>query len=168
MFRGLFRERRRIAAVKDLGILDTPAEPGFDRFVEAAASGFDAPISLLSLIHGDSQWFKAARGLVIDCIPRASGFCSFTLDGPGVLECCDPEGDPRFAALPVVRGQPYIRYYIGAPLTRLNGIDVGVLCVLDTARRPPASPDQKAVLLALARQASMMLEARMDMWGDAA
>ena len=168
MFRSLFRERRRSAAVVGLGILNTPSEPGFDRFVEAAASAFNAPISLLSLIHGDSQWFKAARGLVIDCIPRDSGFCSFTLDQPGILECCDPCADPRFAALPVVTGEPHIRYYIGAPLRRLSGVDVGVLCVLDTAGRQPASTDQKAYLLGLARQASLALETRLDVLGDAA
>ena len=168
MFKSLVKERRRSTAVHRLGILNTPAEPSFDRFVEAAASAFDAPISLLSLIHADSQWFKAARGLVIDCIPRDSGFCSFTLDQPGVLESCDPGCDPRFSGLPVVTGEPHIRYYIGAPLRRLSGIDVGVLCVLDTALRQPASSDQKAYLVGLARQASLALETRLDILGDAA
>ena len=168
MFRNLFRERRRSVAVHGLGILNTLAEPGFDRFVEAAASAFAAPISLLSLIHADSQWFKAARGLVIDCIPRDSGFCSFTLDQPGVLEVCEAKRDPRFANLPVVIGEPHIRYYIGAPLRRLSGIDVGVLCVLDTQRRQRASADQRAYLVGLARQASLALETRLDVMGDAA
>jgi len=56
-----------------------------------------------------------------------------------------------------------VRYYIGAPLRRLNGIDVGALCVLDTKRRAPASADQKAYLVGLARQASTALEARLDL-----
>jgi GAF domain-containing protein len=168
MFQNLLRERRRSAAVHGLGILNTPAEPGFDRFVDAAAVAFDAPIALLSLISGDSQWFKAAHGLVIDCIPRDSGFCGFTLDRPGVLECCDPQGDPRFANLPVVRDDPHIRYYVGAPLRRSNGIDIGALCVLDTKRRPPSSNDQKAYLAGIARQASLALEARLDGLGHAA
>lgn len=163
MLRSLFRERKRTQAVRGLSILGSSAEPTFDRFVSAAANAFDAPIALLSLIHDDQQWFKAGRGLVIDCIPRDSGFCSFTLDRPDVLETDDPQGDPRFARLPVVIGEPHVRYYIGAPLRRLSGIDVGALCVLDTKRRAPASADQKAYLIGLARQASTALEARLDL-----
>lgn len=163
MLKNLFRERKRSHAVRGLQILGSAPEATFDRFVAAAASAFDAPIALLSLIHGDEQWFKAGHGFVVDCIPRDSGFCSFTLDRPDILESADPQGDPRFAKLPVVAGEPHIRYYIGAPLRRVNGIDVGALCVLDTKRRPPASADQKAYLIGLARQASTALEARWDL-----
>jgi GAF domain-containing protein len=90
------------------------------------------------------------------------------LDSPEVLECCDPQADPRFAGLPSVVGDPHVRYYIGAPLRLLSGIDVGALCVLDTVERRPASHDQRAYLLGLARQASMMLESRLGIWGNAA
>jgi len=44
-----------------------------------------------------------------------------------------------------------------------GGVDVGALCVFDTRPRKPASPDQKAYLIALARQASMALESRADL-----
>ena len=160
----LFAERRRSVAVKGLGVLDTPAEPAFDRFVNEAAASFDAPIALLSLIHSDEQWFKAEHGLTLTCIPRSAGFCGYALDYSGALECCDPEHDPRFANLEIVTGNPFIRYYIGAPLKLLSGVGVGALCVFDTVKRPPTSGDQRAYLLGLARQASMTLEARADLW----
>lgn len=168
MLKSLFQERRRSQAVTQLGILDTLPEPAFDRFVHQAALSFDAPISVLSLIHSDDQWFKAATGMALMCIPRKNGFCGHTLDQPGTLECCDPESDPRFAHLAIVTGDPFIRYYIGAPLRLLNGVDVGALCVLDTVRRPPSSPDQRAYLLGLARQASMALETRGDLCREGA
>lgn len=168
MFLGLLRERRRSLAVRGTGLLNTPAEPGFDRFVEAAAAAFNAPIALLSLIHDQQQWFKATHGLAIDCIDRDHGFCNFTLDRSGLLETCNPAADNRFSSLPVVMGPPHVRYYIGVPLRLLSGIDVGALCVLDTEQREPASSDQKAYLLGLARQASMALEARFDLMGNAA
>ncbi|WP_242122099.1 GAF domain-containing protein [Sphingomonas lacusdianchii] len=168
MFKTLLRERRRTGAVRDLDILRTPAEPAFDRLVDAAATAFDAPIALLSLIHGQQQWFKATHGLTIDCIDREDGFCGFALDSDEVLESCAPMDDPRFANLPVVTSDPHIRYYIGAALRRLNGVDVGALCVLDIAARPPASPDQKAYLAGLARQASVALETRLDSLGEGA
>lgn len=163
MFKSLFHERRRTQAVRGLHVWGTAPEPTFDRFVAAAARAFDAPIALMSLIQDDQQCFKAGHGFAFDCIPRDSGFCSFTLDRPDILETTDPQADPRFAQLPVVVGAPHIRYYIGAPLRRVSGIDVGALCVLDTKRRAPASADQKAYLVGLARQASTALEARLDL-----
>ena len=166
MFKNLMRERRRAVAVHGLHVLDTPAEQTFDRFVQAAADAFDAPIALLSLIHDHQQWFKAAQGLTIDCIPRDSGFCNFALDRPDVLEVCDARADPRFASLPPVVDAPFARYYIGAPLRALSGIDVGALCVLDTVPRRPASADQKAYLLALTRQAMLALETRGDVLNE--
>jgi len=164
MLKNLFHEHRRSLAVKGLGVLDTPAELSFDRFVNEAASAFNAPIALLSLIHNEDQWFKATHGLVLSCIPRDSGFCRHAIDHEGTLECCDPQKDRRFAHLSTVTGDPFIRYYIGAPLRLLNGIDVGALCVVDTITRSPASLDQRAYLLGLARQAAMVLEGRGDLW----
>lgn len=166
MFKNLMRERRRAAAVHGLHVLDTPTEQTFDRFVRAAADAFDAPIAALSLIHDNQQWFKATQGLAIDCIARDSGFCQFALDQPDVLEVCDARADPRFANLPPVIGEPFARYYIGAPLRLLNGVDVGALCVLDTVPRVPASADQKAYLLALTRQAMLALETRGEVWSE--
>jgi len=168
MFKGLWRERRRSMAVRGLDRLDMPADPAFDRFVGAAASAFGAPIAALSLIHDDVQAVQVGRGLLACSIPRGRGFCSFALDREGVLECCAPLDDPRFATLPAVVGEPHIRYYIGAPLRLLSGIDVGALCVVDTVQRAPASADQKAYLIGLARQASMALESRLDILGNAA
>ena len=164
MLKNLFHEHLRSLAVKGLGVLDTPAEPSFDRFVNEAASAFNAPIALLSLIHNEDQWFKATHGLALSCIPRDSGFCGHAIDHGGALECCDPQSDTRFAHLAVVTGDPFVRYYIGAPLRLLNGIDVGALCVVDTVTRSPASADQRAYLLGLARQAAMVLEGRRDLW----
>lgn len=164
----LFRERRRSRAVRELTEYDSLGGQVFDRFVNAAASAFGAPIAAVSLIHGNEQSIRGGYGFPLGCVPRAEGFCSFTLDGPGVLECVDPRSDPRFAMLPSVLGEPHVRYYIGAPLRLLSGIDVGALCVVDTVCRKPASDDQKAYLVGLARQAATTLENRLDLWGHAA
>ncbi len=164
----LLRERRRSRAVRDLIDHDLLAGQVFDRFVNAAAFAFDAPIAAVSLIHSKEQSIKAGLGFPLGCMPRANYFCSFTLDGPDVLECVDPQNDHRFSMLPVVRGKPYARYYIGAPLRLLSGLDVGTLCVVDTVCRKPASDDQKAYFIGLARQAAMMVQNRLDLWGHPA
>ena len=138
-------------------MVDARHEPGFDRFVQRAASAYDAPVGLLTVLRHGELWIKAARGFDIQCMPRKDTFCGHAVDRGELLEVCDATLDPRFRDLPVVTGAPFVRYYIGAPLTAA-GIDVGVLCVLDVRPRPPASPDQRAYLAGLARQASGMLE----------
>ena len=168
MFGNLFRERRRTLAIRQMTSPGPSVAPFLERFVDTAAAAFVAPMAAASLIHAREQTVKAGHELPTGCLPRDEGFCRFALDRPGVLECCDPQNDPRFAALPGVVGEPHIRYYIGAPLRLSNGIDVGALCVADTVLRQPASHDKKAYLLGLARQAAMALEHRLDLWGHAA
>ena len=158
MFGKFLHERLRGRVLERLGMLDAHREPGFDRFVHKATRAYDAPIGLLTLLRGDELWIKAARGLDICSMPRGDAFCGHGVDRGGeLLEVCDATLDPRFRDLPAVAGAPFVRYYIGAPLTS-GGIDVGVLCVLDFRPRPPASADQRAYLVSLARLASGALE----------
>lgn len=167
MFR-FFRERARAAAINSLGILTIPEEPGLNRFVERAADAFAAPFALLNVIHGEQLWVKASEGVSIQCMPRQESFCQYALGRPDILEVCDAAAAAPFRDLPAVTGDFGIRYYIGARLTIADGTDIGALCVLDTRPRPPASPDQRAYLLGLARQASAALERHADRRGSLA
>ena len=58
--------------------------------------------------------------------------------------------DPRFAASPLVTGEPHIRFYAGAPLITAAGYRLGMLCLIDRAGRDPLTPDQEANLTDLA------------------
>jgi GAF domain-containing protein len=164
----LLRERSRARALKSLDILNGVSEPDFDRFVHKAADAFAAPISLLTLFHHDTVWVKAAIGFELQCVPRANSFCNHAVDRSEPLEVCDAHQDHRYRELPPVVGSPFIRYYLGTPLKLPDGTGVGVLCVLDTEPRSPASSDQKAFLNGLARQATQALERRAHIKGSIA
>ncbi len=167
MLRRLILERNRAREVESLGVLGVRAEPGMEKFVEQSAQAFAAPMSILTFLHDGDMWIKARVGLDIECLPRKDGICQHAIDRGDILEICDTWTDPLFVALPVVTGAPYIRYYIGAPIQVANRIDVGMLCVLDVRPRVAASEDQRAVLSALARQASYRLERSRDIKGGA-
>ena len=154
----LLRDRLRSHAIEKLGVLTSLAEPGFERFVQQAADAFDAPMSLLTLLHNDMLWVKAATGIEVQCAPRQEGFCTHAIDRGEPLEICDARADPAFRGLRSVTGEPYIRYYLGAPLALMDGTTFGALCVLDTHPRASASRDQRAYLTGLARQASHAME----------
>ena len=161
----IFRERSRARAVLHLGVLGAPVEPSLNRFTEQAASAFAAPISLLTILHDQDLWVRASTGLDVTCLPRKDGFCHYAVDRDDMLEVCDALDDPFFRTLPCVSGEPFVRYYLGAPLTMTSDMDVGLLCVLDTAPRTPASRDQRAYLAGIARQAASAIERQADIKG---
>ena len=163
MLSKILRERARARAVRDLGALDASFEPGLNRFAEQAAASFAAPISLLTVLHDQQLLIRASVGLDVVCLPRQEGFCHYAVDRDDLLEVCDARTDPFFRTLPCVVGEPHIGYYLGAPLTLARNVDVGMLCVLDTAPRLPASGDQRAYLVGLARQAAHAIERRADL-----
>jgi len=164
----ILRERSRSRAVRNLGILGAPVEPGLDQFTRQAASAFAVPMSFLTILHDEQLWVRASTGLDVACVPREDGFCNYAVDRDDLFEVCDAPADPFFRSLPCVTGEPYVRYYLGAPLTLTRALDVGMLCVLDTKPRPSASRDQRAYLAGLARQAAQAIERRADTKGQIA
>ena len=141
------RERRRMAHLDRLGVLDTPPEPGFDRIVDIVSDLCRAPIALVSLIDTDRQWFKARHGLDATETPRDWAFCDHALAAPTVLEVPDAAQDPRFAGNPLVVGPPFIRFYAGAPIRLGDGIALGTLCVIDPEPRPDGLDDRQTRML---------------------
>ena len=128
-------EQQRLAALYELLLLDTPPEQRFDTIVEFAASEFDVPICLITLLDHDRQWFKARVGLDACSTGRDISFCGHAILQSDVLVIADAALDARFADNPLVTSDPNIRFYAGAPLILPSGMAVGTLCIIDTAPR---------------------------------
>ncbi|MBT6484632.1 MAG: GAF domain-containing protein [Planctomycetaceae bacterium] len=138
-------EAERLAALYRLEILDTPAEERFDRITRIAAELFDVPISYVALLDGDRQWFKSSCGLNVSETPRDVSFCSYTINENQPLVIPDAQADERFRDLPIVTGDPHIRFYAGCPLAVPKQLNVGTLCVADN--KPREFDDSKTALL---------------------
>ena len=152
-------EAERLKVLRTLGILDSPPEEEFDALVQAAALVCETPISLVSLIDAERQWFKANLGLPgVSETSRELAFCAHAIRDSAVMEVQDASLDPRFAQNPLVTGDPNIRFYAGAPL-ETNGHRIGTLCVID--RSPKAlSDNQRKALACLADAAVKAIERR--------
>ena len=125
-------EDRRLRALHDLRVLDTPPEARFDRYTEQASALLDMPVALVSLVDTDRQWFKSAHGIDIAETPRDLSFCAHAiLDSRVVFQVPDALDDRRFADNPAVSDDPRVRFYAGAPLELADGSTVGTLCVID-------------------------------------
>ncbi len=132
-------EEARLAELNGLNLLDTPAEPFFDHVTERLTRLFKVPISMLTLIDKNRQWFKSQTGLPADlaevgCTDREVSICGHVIANDEILIVRDLARDPRFANNPFVKERG-LRFYAGAPLRGPNGFPVGSLCILDTRPR---------------------------------
>jgi signal transduction histidine kinase/PAS domain-containing protein len=153
-------EARRLAALAEFEILDTPSEEVFDAFTRLAAAMCGTPISLMSIVGDGRQWFKANVGMQgVTELSRAGSFCETTIGAPGITEITDATADPRFADSPLVTGDEHIRFYAGAPLITSDGHAMGTICVLDREPRT-LSDTQRSALLEVAQAIVNQLEVR--------
>lgn len=142
-------EAGRLRALGRTGLLDTEPEAAFDRITQLAAVMAGTPVSLVSLLTAQRQWFKSRRGVAVSEAPREWAFCNHVILGHDLLVVEDARDDARFRHNPLVTGEPQIRFYAGCPLRTPDGFAIGTLCVLDNApRRLDAT--QQACLRALA------------------
>jgi GAF domain-containing protein len=153
-------EADRNRAVQMYGIVDTPPEQAFDDLAVIAAHVCNAPIALVNFLFEGRQWFKAEIGFGRHETPIDLAFCTHVICQPHLFVVPDTTKDDRFSGNPLVTGVPHLRFYAGAPLIAPDGVPLGTLCVLDYAPRAGITLAQGEVLLALARQATMLLELR--------
>ena len=138
-------EKERLLSLYALKILDTPAEERFDLFTRIATKVFDVPISTLTLIDANREWFKSCQGLEKHEGARAISFCGHALVEDEILVIEDTKEDKRFANNPLVTGAPYIRFYAGVPIMSADTQRVGVFCIKDVKPRKFSKEDRQAL-----------------------
>lgn len=152
-------ETERLKALDDYDILDTLSEEEFDRITELAAIICEVPISLISLIDKNRQWFKSEKGLGISETSRDLSFCQHAIMAPGIMEVEDATLDKRFSDNKLVTENPGIRFYAGFPLIDPEGYALGTLCVID--RQPKKlNASQKRALNLLGNEAMSLITER--------
>lgn len=153
-------EKERLAHLYRLDILDTRREQSFDAIAQLAMNLCEVPIAVVSLVDSDRQWFKSCLGLDATETPRDVAFCAHAILRPDdVLVVEDATLDPRFSDNSLVLGEPYIRFYAGAPLVTESGNALGTLCVIDYVPRQLSSSQINSLQL-LAGQVMQLLRFR--------
>jgi len=153
-------EKQRLEALDRYRILDTEAEQEFDDVVKLASQICNVPISLISLIDKDRQWFKARVGLAAPETHRNLAFCAHVVAQDAPLVVPDATKDERFFDNPLVTGSPDIRFYAGFPLSTPDGFNLGTLCVIDTVARE-LSQEQAFAVQTLANQIIKQFELKL-------
>jgi predicted PurR-regulated permease PerM len=140
-------EEKRLAALAELQLLDTEAEPVFDRIIAKLARVFEMPMALISLVDRHRLFFKSHTGLPDDLAksrqaPRDVSVCGHVVSKNEVTVIEDLARDRRFANNPWIRERG-LRFYAGAPLHAPNGQPIGSLCLLDVKPREFTNRDRR-------------------------
>lgn len=148
-------EQQRLAVLRELGILDTVPEERFDAITREAQDYFKVPISTVTLIDKDREWFKSHPGVQEQQGPRDVSFCGHAMMADDVFVINDTKKDSRFSDNPYVINPPYIRSYAGVALRdKMTKFPVGVFCIKDTKPRT-FSVEDVAKLISLGQKAEV-------------
>ena len=153
------KEEQRLKALAEYRILGTEPESCYDDITQIAAKTCNVPISLMTLVDRDRQWFKSKIGLEINETRRDWSFCTHAIKENSPLIINDALQDSRFINNPLVNGEPKIRFYAGFPLRNSEGNKLGTLCVID--RKPGnLTTKQLNVMELLSKQIVAFLDLR--------
>ena len=140
------------------------AEPpqALDDLTLLAAQMCATPIALITLVNENRHWIEACVGTDPTAASRDSLFRAHTIRQDGLFVVSDTHDDDRFREHPLVVGEPRIRFYAGASLVTHDRRAVGTLSVMDRVPRT-LTPEQRAALNVLGRQAVAQLRLRRDL-----
>ncbi len=143
-------EEARLSALDELRLLDTEAEPVFDRITAKLARVFEVPVALITLVDRDRQFFKSQVGLPevlarARQTPRNVSACGHVVAKNQVMVIEDLARDRRFANNPLFK-EHGIRFYAGVPLLAPNGQPIGSLCLMDLKPRQLSEREKRLLV----------------------
>lgn len=129
----------RLRALHDTALLDSPAEYAFDRLTSLATRVVRAPVSLVSLVDRDRQYFKSCVGLPDGCAlarqtPLTHSFCQHVVGTQQPLVVDDARECELLCENRAIADLGVIAY-AGFPLVSPDGHVLGSFCVIDTVPR---------------------------------
>ncbi len=151
----------RLSSFRGLLLSNEPDEI-LQSIVRECAESAGAPIALVSLVMGSTQFFRAQHGLppnleVAQATSRCDSFCQFVVQNDAPLEVEDAE---LRSDLPQRLVQEFsVRAYLGVPL-RVGGEVLGSLCILDGAPRTFSETDREGLQSRASAVVKRLLELR--------
>lgn len=153
-------EIERQSEVNNYKLVDTLPESDFDNITSLLSTIFDVPISLITILDADRNFFKSHYGIDFNETPRNTSFCSHAILQDDIFIVEDARIDPRFKDNPIIELYQTI-FYAGVPLITKNGYPLGTLCIYDHKPRQ-LSDSQKQVLKTIAKQVINLFELRLS------
>ena len=140
---------KRLAALRDVSLMDSPPEDVFDRAVRLATRMLGTEVGLLSLVDGERQFFKAQVGLPAPYAetretPLSHSFCQHVVQSGAPLVVRDAREDPVLKSNLAIRDLNVIAY-LGVPVRTTDGDVLGSFCAIEGTPRD-WTEDERAIL----------------------
>jgi signal transduction histidine kinase/GAF domain-containing protein len=130
-------DEARLAALRETGLLDSAAEPAFDRLTRLAVRLLHVPTAFFSLVDETRDFYKSACGFgdALGGSRELSGptFCQYAIESREPLVIPDTAADPVYREVPTVRTLG-VAAYVGVPIV-VDGQVIGSFCVIDAVPR---------------------------------
>lgn len=153
----------RLHEIAALGLATPEVDAILKEIAEEAAAQLGLPISLVSVVLDEAQFFAASHGLggwlaQTRGTPVEWSFCANAVRSGEAFVVEDALTHPIVRDNPLVTEEG-IRCYAGIPLVSSRGFALGTLCVLGTEQRSFSSEDMEK-LRELAERAVERIESR--------
>ncbi|GAA4267594.1 hypothetical protein GCM10022256_32060 [Frondihabitans peucedani] len=125
----------RLAAIRALGLLDSPPEKRFDDITERARLLLGTAGAAFSIVDEDRLYNKSFSGVGAVEVPLRGAMCAVTIKSGTPFVVPDVWHDDRFVT------HPAVRFYAGHPVETPDGVRIGALCVTDPHPRGAESVD---------------------------
>jgi len=145
---------KRLAALKETGLLDSPQDASFDQLAQLASRLLAVPTALMSFVDKDRQFFKSQVGLAHPWAAArqtrlSHSFCQWVVSGQEEVVIEDARVHPVLRSNLAIKDLGVIAY-AGVPVHAKAGEAIGSLCAIDS--KPHIwSEDDLATLQDLAR-----------------
>ncbi|WP_341862957.1 HWE histidine kinase domain-containing protein [Gymnodinialimonas sp. 57CJ19] len=138
---------QRLSSLARTGLMDSDKEEGFDRLSRLASRLLDVPVSLVSLVDDNRQFFKAEEGLQGPVAqsretPLSHSFCQYVVTTEQSLSVVDAREHPLLSDNGAIKDLNVIAY-LGEPLHAPNGAVIGSFCAISDQPRTWTDEDRK-------------------------
>ena len=160
------RNSERLTVLQALELLDTSAEEAFDRLTRLAGKLTGSPISLVSLVDADRQYFKSIFGQMPDSIlasreiPLSHSICKHVVATGEPLIVTDARQNEMLNGNLAI-SELGVLGYLGMPLETKDGQQVGSFCVIDIKPRE-WSDEQINIIRELAESVMVEIDLRLQ------
>lgn len=155
----LLHDKHRLAVLSSYNTIEMGQDRTLDALCNLVLSTLGVPMAAVSLVDESTTHHIGMAGCFFPDLPNENTFCSHAIENTSPFLIEDATSDNRFAANPFVKGDPGIRFYLGAPLIAPDGSTLGAICALDTKARH-STPEEQLKLATLANTAVEILNMR--------
>lgn len=129
-------DQKRLESLKKTGLMDSPADPSFDRITNLVRRFLGVDVALISLVDAERQFFKSESGLpppLRDArgTPLSHSFCQHVVTSEAPFIVGDAANHPTVCTNLAVRDLN-VAAYLGVPIRGPNGDVLGALCAIRT------------------------------------